>query len=56
MEISNTIQSDHEDIILDMSYDYYGQRLVTCSSDLKLKVYDYSEENETWILNDSWKV
>ena len=29
---------DHIDFIHDVSYDYYGDRLATCSSDLFVKV------------------
>ncbi|KAI9098150.1 WD40-repeat-containing domain protein [Phlyctochytrium arcticum] len=45
----------HEDLIHDVAYDFYGTRLVTCSSDQKLKVWDMDEETGKWILNDSWK-
>ncbi|KAI8918541.1 WD40-repeat-containing domain protein [Powellomyces hirtus] len=45
----------HEDLIHDVAYDFYGKRLVTCSSDQKLKVWDMDEEKGTWVPNDSWK-
>ncbi|KAJ3379036.1 epoxide hydrolase, soluble (sEH) [Lobulomyces angularis] len=46
---------DHEDLIHDVSYDFYGKRLITCSSDLKIKVFDLNEETGNWDLNDSWR-
>jgi WD40 repeat protein len=49
----------HTDLVHDIAYDFYGQRLVTCSSDHKIKVWDFPEspeERATWQLNDSWKV
>ncbi|KAI9478154.1 MAG: WD40-repeat-containing domain protein [Benjaminiella poitrasii] len=47
----------HEDLIHDISYDFYGKRLVTCSSDQRLKVWDFVERDDAsyWELNDAWK-
>ncbi|KAI8369436.1 WD40-repeat-containing domain protein [Radiomyces spectabilis] len=47
----------HEDLIHNVAYDFYGKRLVTCSSDQRLKVWDFVERDESsaWELNDSWK-
>ncbi|KAI9258281.1 WD40-repeat-containing domain protein [Sporodiniella umbellata] len=47
----------HEDLIHDVSYDFYGKRLVTCSSDQRLKVWDFIEREDSafWELSDSWK-
>ncbi|CEG69373.1 Putative SEH1 protein [Rhizopus microsporus] len=47
----------HEDLIHDVAYDFYGKRLVTCSSDQKLKVWDFVEREDcsVWELSDSWK-
>ncbi|EMR09792.1 hypothetical protein PNEG_01975 [Pneumocystis murina B123] len=50
-----TIKTTHEDLIHDVSYDYYGRRLATCSSDLRVKVFDYDDITAEWIENDSWK-
>lgn len=33
-----SIQTDHEDLIHDVAYDFYGKRLATCSSDQTVKV------------------
>ncbi|KAG7822934.1 hypothetical protein KL909_003537 [Ogataea angusta] len=45
----------HEDLVLDVQYDYYGRQLATCSADQHLKVFDLDAESSSWILNDSWK-
>ncbi|KAG1052004.1 hypothetical protein G6F43_005827 [Rhizopus delemar] len=47
----------HEDLIHDVAYDFYGKRLVTCSSDQRLKVWDFVEREDAsvWELSDSWK-
>lgn len=34
-----SIQTDHEDLIHDVAYDFYGKRLATCSSDQTVKVW-----------------
>lgn len=35
---SHTIVADHKDLIHDVSYDFYGERMATCSSDQYVKV------------------
>ncbi|RIA97735.1 WD40-repeat-containing domain protein [Glomus cerebriforme] len=45
----------HEDLIHDVAYDFYGKRFVTCSSDQKLKVWEFSQDTNNWELVDSWK-
>jgi len=30
----------HDDYVHDISYDFYGKRLATCSSDQKIKIWD----------------
>lgn len=35
------IRSEHKDVIHDVLYDYYGQRIATCSSDQTVKVIYY---------------
>jgi hypothetical protein len=32
------VQADHEDLIHDVAYDFYGRRMATCSSDQTVKV------------------
>lgn len=43
-----TIRSEHKDVIHDVVYDYYGQRMATCSSDQTVKVmfcFDANKKN-----------
>lgn len=49
------IETNHEDLIHDCAYDYYGQRIMTCSSDRSLKVFDYNTATNKWDISDSWK-
>jgi WD40 repeat protein len=41
---------DHEDFVHDVCFDFYGQRLATCSSDHKIKVWSQTGEGE-WVLD-----
>ncbi|KAI9202576.1 WD40-repeat-containing domain protein [Polychytrium aggregatum] len=47
----------HEDLIHHMAYDYYGRRLATCSSDLRIKIWEFLEHENKWINpeNGGWK-
>ncbi|RUS30931.1 WD40-repeat-containing domain protein [Jimgerdemannia flammicorona] len=45
----------HEDLIHDVAYDYYGKRLATCSSDQRLKVWDFDDDIGSWEINEDWK-
>ncbi|RUS34429.1 WD40-repeat-containing domain protein [Jimgerdemannia flammicorona] len=47
--------TQHTDLVHDIAYDYYGKRLVTCSSDQRLKVWDFNDEIGAWEINDDWK-
>ena len=38
MDSPKHIQTEHKDIIHDVSFDYYGKRMATCSSDHTVKV------------------
>ncbi|GAO47372.1 WD40 repeat-like protein [Saitoella complicata NRRL Y-17804] len=55
MEGKGVANTGHEDLIHDISYDFYGRRLATCSSDLHLKIWDLNETSGEWELNDSFK-
>lgn len=44
--------SQHGDFIHDMSFDFYGKRLATCSSDRKIKVWE--ERGDEWWLEYEW--
>eukprot|EP01130_Rhizamoeba_saxonica_P009652 TRINITY_DN3936_c0_g1_i1.p1 TRINITY_DN3936_c0_g1~~TRINITY_DN3936_c0_g1_i1.p1 ORF type:complete len:309 (-),score=71.24 TRINITY_DN3936_c0_g1_i1:1586-2512(-) len=45
--------TNHDDIVHDTSYDFYGKRLATCSSDRKIKVFDLDESGE-WQCSSEW--
>ncbi|XP_037295245.1 nucleoporin SEH1 [Manduca sexta] len=51
---SETICADHKDLIHDVAYDFYGERMATCSSDQYVKVWD-SDGRGGWRLSASWK-
>ncbi|KAG7392522.1 GTPase-activating protein S13 [Phytophthora pseudosyringae] len=40
---ATSIDTEHKDMIYDIQLDYYGKRLVTCSSDRTFHVYDVSK-------------
>lgn len=35
---AHSINAEHKDLIHDIAYDFYGQRMATCSSDQYVKV------------------
>jgi len=35
---AHSINAEHKDLIHDIAYDYYGERMATCSSDQFVKV------------------
>lgn len=41
MFVAKNIQTDHKDLIHDVSYDFHGRRMATCSSDQYVKVFYY---------------
>ena len=43
MYVTKSINADHEDLIHDVAYDFYGKRMATCSSDQKVKVWEEDE-------------
>ncbi|OWR48430.1 nucleoporin SEH1 [Danaus plexippus] len=51
---SQAIVADHKDLIHDVAYDFYGERMATCSSDQYVKVWD-SDGQGGWKLTASWK-
>ncbi|XP_046970122.1 nucleoporin SEH1 [Vanessa cardui] len=51
---SQTIIADHKDLIHDVAYDFYGERMATCSSDQYVKVWD-TDGQGGWRLTASWK-
>ncbi|KAF9226345.1 WD40 repeat-like protein [Gyrodon lividus] len=49
------IQSAHDDLVTDISYDFYGLRLATCGLDQRIKIWQLDETNGTWSVEDEWK-
>jgi nucleoporin SEH1 len=43
----------HQDLVLAVDFNYFGNRMVTASSDHRLKVWD--KKDESWTLVESWK-
>ncbi|XP_028392467.1 nucleoporin SEH1-like [Dendronephthya gigantea] len=54
MLAAKEIPSDHKDLIHDVSFDFHGRRMATCSSDQTVKVWDLGEDGE-WKCTSSWK-
>ncbi|KAK5665690.1 epoxide hydrolase, soluble (sEH) [Batrachochytrium dendrobatidis] len=54
MKQLSTFDAGHEDLIHDVVYDYYGTKLITVSSDQRIKVWQV-EDTGAWSLNDVWK-
>lgn len=52
--VSRTLQAEHKDIIHDVSFDFHGKRMATCSSDQSVKVWDL-DENKDWHCTANWK-
>lgn len=54
----NTIKpfpTSHQDLILDVAYDFYGRQLATCSADQHVKVFDLDVSTTFWEPNESWR-
>lgn len=45
----------HSDLVHDISYDFYGRHVATCSSDQQIKVFKLDKDTNEWELSDSWK-
>lgn len=48
-----TFSHGHQDLVLAIDFNYFGTRMVTASSDHRLKVWD--KKDESWSLVESWK-
>ncbi|KAJ3127664.1 epoxide hydrolase, soluble (sEH) [Nowakowskiella sp. JEL0407] len=59
MESFVAFNTKHQDLILDVAYNFYGNRLATCSADHKIKIWDSKSEpsspDPSWSLSCSWK-
>eukprot|EP01132_Coremiostelium_polycephalum_P009324 gene9324-11431_t len=54
MRVFHKFSTSHDDLIHDVSYDFYGKRIATCSSDQKIKIWDLND-NGKWVLTAEWK-
>lgn len=54
MFVAKSITVDHKDLIHDVSYDFHGRQMATCSSDQTVKVWEKSDEG-SWHCTASWK-
>ncbi|XP_027290243.1 nucleoporin SEH1-like [Cricetulus griseus] len=54
MFLPRSIETDHKDLIHDVSFDFHGRRMATCSSDHSIKVWDKSESGD-WQCTATWK-
>lgn len=48
-----TFSHGHQDLVLAVDFNYFGTRMVTASSDHRLKVWD--KKDDAWTLIESWK-
>jgi nucleoporin SEH1 len=48
-----TFSHGHQDLVLAVDFNYFGTRMVTASSDHRLKVWD--KKDESWTLVESWR-
>lgn len=48
-----TFAHGHQDLVLAVDFNYFGTRMVTASSDHRLKVWD--KKDDSWSLVESWK-
>ena len=44
----------HQDLLLAISYNFYGTRMATASADHKVKVWDRNEKTGQWSVTDVW--
>ncbi|XP_075386009.1 nucleoporin SEH1 isoform X2 [Tenrec ecaudatus] len=48
MFVAHNIAADHKDLIHDVSFDFHGRRMATCSSDQSVKTHSGSVWRVTW--------
>jgi nucleoporin SEH1 len=48
-----TFSHGHQDLVLAVDFNYFGTRMVTASSDHRLKIWD--KKDDAWSLVESWK-
>ncbi|XP_065436319.1 uncharacterized protein LOC135980198 isoform X3 [Chrysemys picta bellii] len=52
MFVARSIAADHRDLIHDVSFDFHGRRMATCSSDQSVKLYSYLSAWTQWNILD----
>ncbi|TRY73382.1 hypothetical protein TCAL_05544 [Tigriopus californicus] len=50
-----TLESHHKDLVHDVSFNWYGNRLATCSSDQSVKIWEWNTDQQSWDCSASWK-
>eukprot|EP00123_Amoebidium_parasiticum_P007997 comp18510_c0_seq1/m.19904 comp18510_c0_seq1/g.19904 ORF comp18510_c0_seq1/g.19904 comp18510_c0_seq1/m.19904 type:complete len:322 (-) comp18510_c0_seq1:37-1002(-) len=55
MRVGRGLDTEHKDLVLYVAYDFYGQRLATCSSDHTIRVWDHDPQTGEWVLSDELK-
>lgn len=50
MFVARSIAADHKDLIHDVSYDFHGRRMATCSSDQSVKVISHLRDVGSLVL------
>lgn len=50
-----TFDHGHHDLVLAVDFDFYGNRMVTASSDHRLKVWDKDSATDRWSVTDTWR-
>ncbi|WWC69711.1 uncharacterized protein I206_103654 [Kwoniella pini CBS 10737] len=51
---SGLLQTGHADLVTHVTYDFYGERLATCSADQKIMIFRKTPDN-TWDRETGWK-
>jgi len=46
--------TDHQHLVHDLQYDYYGKRIASCSSDRFIKIWDINDDGQ-WFCSASWQ-
>jgi WD40 repeat protein len=54
MVVGDDFPTNHKDLVHHVAYDFYGQRMATCSSDHSVKVWDL--QDGAWVLSAELKV
>ncbi|BEI85016.1 hypothetical protein CcaverHIS002_0504170 [Cutaneotrichosporon cavernicola] len=51
---TSLIPTGHADLVTHAAYDFYGEKLATCSADHKIKIFSKLPDG-TWELETEWK-